>query len=556
MKPHASEYRNLERQITVARPIFLMLAMVQLAERHNYADAPTAFLLLGGYLALAILVAVYEQFERGPEVRIPVWLDIAVLGVYAVLSPSVVGLGYAFLFVAFAAGIRWEFRNGVLLAAILTAALFLKLLQTMSRQLPDMLTSLALTGGTFAAGAGAAYLGSIQRRNAAEHVFLAQLAGTIRVEDGVSESVRKLLTRLCAAFSCQAGVLVIRDDELDRLFLYRARHDEAARITPENLPFERADAYLLDQPDVSVGWNAYSDSGGSGFAWNRHNGRPVAPPRIPAVHAPELNAHSVLAVTIEHRGIATGRALLLNGGRPFTKQNLGWLERIARSIGPSLENLYSLRHLRAKAIESERTRFAHDLHDGILQTLLSFNIQLDVLRRKVLQAPDRVAADLAALQQTLRHESEELRRIVTDLRPLRVESADLVDLMRGFADRFRSESSVPLDLIADSINLQIPDRICRELFQIYREALNNIKKHASASHVVVKLWQDEEKATLVVDDNGQGFSFAGRFSSDELDRLRLGPISIKERTRSIGGNLTVESNPGHGARITVEVPLS
>jgi signal transduction histidine kinase len=97
--------------------------------------------------------------------------------------------------------------------------------------------------------------------------------------------------------------------------------------------------------------------------------------------------------------------------------------------------------------------------------------------------------------------------------------------------------------------------VCREIFQIYREALNNIKKHAKASHVVVKLTQDDSHLSLVVDDNGEGFSFAGRFTGDELDRLRLGPISIKERTRTVGGVLTVESNPGHGARLTIEVPL-
>ena len=110
-------------------------------------------------------------------------------------------------------------------------------------------------------------------------------------------------------------------------------------------------------------------------------------------------------------------------------------------------------------------------------------------------------------------------------------------------------------LLLDSAELHAPDRVCREIFQIYREALNNIKKHAKASHVVVKLSQDDSRLTLVVDDNGEGFSFAGRFTGDELDRLRLGPISIKERTRTVGGVLTVESNPGHGARLTIEVPL-
>jgi len=239
-----------------------------------------------------------------------------------------------------------------------------------------------------------------------------------------------------------------------------------------------------------------------------------------------------------------------------TAQDLRRFERIVRYIGPQLENLFWLRHLRARAIESERGRISRDLHDGILQSLLSFQIQLDVLRRRLPEAGERVALELAALGQTLKNETEELRRIVTDMRPLRVQSADLVDLMQGFAERFRNETSIALDLLVDSAQLEAPDRVCRELFQIYREALHNIKKHARATHVVVKLSPGEDRVSLVVDDNGQGFSFAGRFTSEELDRLRLGPISIKERTRSLDGVLTVESNPGHGARLTVEIPLS
>jgi two-component system sensor histidine kinase DegS len=253
-----------------------------------------------------------------------------------------------------------------------------------------------------------------------------------------------------------------------------------------------------------------------------------------------------------------GRLFLINGKRgkrPFQAQDLGWFERVARHLAPSLENLFLLRHLRARAIEAERSRIARDLHDGILQTLLSIEIQLDVLRRRARSAPDQVETSLAGLRQTVKNESAELRTFVTDLRPVRVQSADLVDLMRGFAERFRNESELALDLLIDSADLRAPDRVCREIFQIYREALNNIKKHAKATHVVVKLSQDDSRLVLVVDDNGEGFSFAGRFTGDELDRLRLGPISIKERTRTVNGVLTVESNPGHGARLTVEIPI-
>jgi len=247
---------------------------------------------------------------------------------------------------------------------------------------------------------------------------------------------------------------------------------------------------------------------------------------------------------------------LANAKSRFASRDLRWLEQIVRQAGPPLDNVFLMRHLRARAVEAERSRISRDLHDGILQTLLSLIIQLGVLSQKSAQKSDHVSADLSRLQKTVQQESEELRKFVTDLRPLRVASADLRELMLGFAERFRNDSGMALDLFIEDRALRIPDRICREVFQIYREALNNVKKHANAGHVVVKLGQDEAKVFLVVDDNGRGFSFSGRYTSEELDRLRLGPISIKERTRSVGGTLTLESNPGHGARLTIDIPLS
>jgi signal transduction histidine kinase len=255
-------------------------------------------------------------------------------------------------------------------------------------------------------------------------------------------------------------------------------------------------------------------------------------------------------------GHAVGRLVLCNGRRRWWPQDLHWLDRIVRHLGLPLHNLFLLRHMRARAVEGERSRISRDIHDGILQTLLSVDMQLGVLFRKVRNAPAEAAAALDALQQTVRSETAELRRMVTDMRPVGIESADLVELMQSVAERFRNESGLALDLLLEAHDLQAPERVCRDLFQIYREALHNVKKHAHATHVVVKLWQDDTRVTLMVDDNGQGFSFSGRYAGDELERLRLGPISIKERARSVGGVLTVESTPGHGARLTVEVPLA
>jgi two-component system sensor histidine kinase DegS len=263
-----------------------------------------------------------------------------------------------------------------------------------------------------------------------------------------------------------------------------------------------------------------------------------------------------MGVTILSSGHPTGRMILVNARRPFAPGDLRWFERVIRHLNVPLENVFLLRSLRARAVEAERSRVSRDLHDGILQTLLSLNIQFGVLRRKLPQAPEQVGNDLESLEKTVREEGDDLRQMVKDLRPLRVESADLREMMHSFAERCHDESGMVVDLFLEENDLRAPDRICREVFQIYRESLNNIKKHARASHVVVKLWQDDTKIFLVVDDNGQGFSFAGKFGSEELDRLRLGPISIKERTRTVGGVLTVESNPGHGARLTIEIPLN
>ena len=359
-------------------------------------------------------------------------------------------------------------------------------------------------------------------------------------------------------FDCEAACLAVCDEEVERLFIWRLDPKKDEFPPPETLSLSRSETFLIDSLEISLCWEFNSGSG-EGFGWDRRTGQRVrSVPAPPNATREELGAKCLVAVTIEASERPTGRVLLINpkGRKCFSEGDLRWLEQIIRHLGPPLENVFLMRSLRARAVESERSRISRDLHDGILQTLLSLNIQFDVLRRQLIQNPEKAAVDLANLHRTIQQESDEFRRMVTDLRPLRIESADMRELMFGFAERFRMEHDLAIDLFVEDRHLRLPDRICRELFQIYRESLHNVKKHAKASHVVVKLVQDEACVSLVVDDNGSGFSFAGRFTSEELDRLRLGPISIKERTRGVGGTLTVESNPGHGARLTVEIPLN
>jgi signal transduction histidine kinase len=561
MNPQASDRLHFEMQIAFARPVVALLAISCLLELRSAREAERALSLLTAYLVTGVAILVVEGALRAMKWHLPLACDVLVVGLYLYFSAEMIPAWFLVFFVAFAAGYRWNFKLAMSLSfGLLLLAVALRLNRLPPTEPgPSALYFLPVFAATLLGAGGMAFLGNRNRRFTEQQEFLNRVSGTMHVELGLAESLRLLLEDLCGEFKTEGALLAYRDTDLERIFLWRLKAGESERLTPENLPLTRADGFLLDDMEASLCWNSL-EGRGAGFGWDRRNAQGLKIlPRIPGPTQQEFGIQNFLSVAFDQDDHPVGRLFLVNrrnGQGGFHEEDLAWFEKIARHVSGSLENVFLLRHLRVRAIEAERSRISRDLHDGILQTLLSIEIQLDVLRRKVATQPEQLEAGLTSLQRTVRNEGGELRHMVTDLRPLRVQSADLVDLMRGFGERFRNESSLALDLLVDSADLHAPDRVCREIFQIYREALNNIKKHAKASHVVVKLSQDDSRLSLVVDDNGEGFSFAGRFTGDELDRLRLGPISIKERTRTVGGVLTVESNPGHGARLTIEVPLS
>jgi signal transduction histidine kinase len=560
----SAERLYIERQVTLARAILVALALVALLETASEPARRSAVMFLSFYLMVALGMVMAEQFFSEWRFRIPLMVDAFALAVFLFVTPSVSAFWFLLLFSVFALSSRGNTRTMLVLVGAATVGIIARVANSVTEPFGwhSLVHWLMIGAGTLISGLGMGYLGAREREHMSRHLFLEKVTRLLQFDRGLAESIRQALGEIALAFNCEQACLAIREEDLERLFVWKVRPSEREPHSPEMLLMARSETFLADSLEVSMCWE-FRDGRGEGFGWDRRTGRTFRDlPAPPSATREEFDAKSLLAVTIEAGGRPAGRVLLINPNgtngthKRFSKADLRWLEQIVRYLGPPLENVFLLRHLRARAVEAERSRISRDLHDGILQTLLSLNIQLGVLRQKLPQTPGRADCELGSLQKTVQQESEELRRFVTDLRPLRVESADMRELMVGFAERFRNEYGMGLDLFIEDRNLTLPDRICRELFQIYRESLHNVKKHANASHVVVKLGQDEAKVFLVIDDNGRGFSFSGRYTSEELDRLRLGPISIKERTRGVGGTLTVESNPGHGARLTVEIPLS
>jgi signal transduction histidine kinase len=553
-----TEHLYLERQVTLARAVIAGLALVALLETSAAPVRRASIVILSTYLVVALTAALAERFLGEGGFRIPLTVDFAVLAVFVYFTPSVTAFWFLFLFTVFALATRGSERAMLALVGLATVGIIIRVAREETFQWQGIWHWVAIGIGTIVSGRGMGYLAAREREFLGRQQFLEKITGVLRFDRGLTESIRQALGELTIAFECEKACLAIRDDDVERLFVWKVSVGDSEARPPETLPLSLSETFLLDGLEVAMGWE-FKNGCGDGFGWDRRTGERLRVPAPPQSTREEFEAHSLLAVTIESGGRPVGRVLVANpreSRRRFSAGDLRWFEQIVRHVGPPLENVFLLRSLRTHAVESERGRISRDLHDGILQTLLSLKIQLNVLRQKLPKKPEQACEELGSLQKTVEQESEELRRMVTDLRPVRVESADMRELMEGFAERFRMEHEMGIELFIADRDLRAPDRICRELFQIYREALHNVKKHAGASHVVVKLEQDEAKVSLVVDDNGRGFSFSGRYTSEELDRLRLGPISIKERTRSVGGTLTVESNPGHGARLTIEIPFN
>jgi hypothetical protein len=126
MQPHAAERRHLERQIAYARPIFMVLALVDLLERPPSGRGPQAVLFVTVYLIVSVILAVIQNLQWIGEVSFPLPVDLAALAVFLILSHSVVSFWFVYLFVELSAGIRWGTRRSVMLAGIVTFALLVR----------------------------------------------------------------------------------------------------------------------------------------------------------------------------------------------------------------------------------------------------------------------------------------------------------------------------------------------------------------------------------------------------------------------------------------------
>ncbi len=208
-----------------------------------------------------------------------------------------------------------------------------------------------------------------------------------------------------------------------------------------------------------------------------------------------------------------------------------------------------------QAREEERQRIAADFHDGPLQSFIGLQMRLEILKKMLARDPNSATGELLQLQELCKSQVGELRAFVRSMRPADVEGSSLGSSISRMVEQFQKDTGVATSFLSGEYVNPAETEVSLEILQIVREALNNVQKHARASRVAVALSKNGNFLEISVEDNGDGFPFSGSYTLEELELLRVGPISIRHRVRALGGELNVHSRPGQGSGLKVRVAI-
>jgi two-component system, NarL family, sensor kinase len=270
--------------------------------------------------------------------------------------------------------------------------------------------------------------------------------------------------------------------------------------------------------------------------------------------------------------------------RELSEDELRLLATISFQVGIAVERARLAEESTQLARVAERERIAREIHDTLAQGLTAIGLDIEGALRHIDAEPEGARTRLERALRTTHQSLEEARRSVLDLRAELPGGRSLPDALMALSRDFTSDTGVPVrvDLHAvkpgvlargarqnavsearmpgfltpgtgeatSSLRLDgaLSPRVEAELFKVVQEALTNIRKHAHATQVEVKLQRFPDHTTLSVQDNGVGFM------PGTNDDGRHGLLGMRERVKLLGGRLHVRSRPGRGTRITVTIP--
>jgi signal transduction histidine kinase len=577
-----SEVRRIERWLATARVFLAVSALVAIRmDPTQLGNSPAAYGLLGFYMGNSILVLMLLRRRKASTVRFRVLVHAADIVWPAFIS--VFGDGprspfiLFFVFVLTAAAYRWGLWETLSTAAaevvlLWTESFLLFHVWTVRGLHAHLLSGLQMNTTEFepkrlfmlsvyllVMGLLLGYLSEQQKHLRAEKAAVTRMLATVRVDAGLTGTLQQMCQEIVSMYRATRLLVASQEIHSHRTFLGELRSGDetpADFVWLDSAPRE-AKSYLEDLPG-EVFYAVHEKERWSVTALDRE-GNPVPSPSTATLDRLKARQafRSMIAISFVFGGEWRGRVFVFDPSwQGDTQEELRFLLDLLRQVGPAVYNVYLLHRLRRRAGAAERARFARELHDGAVQSLIAVEMQVDVLRRQADTTPAVVGGELGRIQGLLREEVLKLRELMQQMKSIDVDARRFLSLVKDAVERFERETGISARFVTDITKLQMPDKVCRELLRIVQEGLVNVRKHSKARHVLVRLSSSDSQWGLTMEDDGKGFPFSGRLTQDELDHTGKGPMIIKERVRLLAGALTVESNPGVGARLEVKVPKS
>ncbi|MFZ0309724.1 MAG: histidine kinase [Candidatus Sulfotelmatobacter sp.] len=401
------------------------------------------------------------------------------------------------------------------------------------------------------------YLAEQQKHLRAEKAGVTRMLSKVRVEAGLTGTLQQIAREIVTMYGAARLLIASQEIHSQRRFLGELSNPNGEFsdfVWLDSSPRE-AEGYLEDFPG-EVCYAANAVGRWSVIALDREGNQVPSPLTESLVR---LNEHrpfrSVIVVSFVFGGEWRGRVFVFDPAwHGDTQEELRFLLDLLRQVGPAVYNVYLLHRLRRRAGAAERARFARELHDGAVQSLIAVEMQVDVLRRQAENTPAVVGGELGRIQGLLREEVLKLRELMQQMKSIDVDARRFLSVVTDTVERFERETGISARFVTDIEKLEMPEKVCRELLRIVQEGLVNVRKHSKARHALVRLASSPSQWSLTLEDDGKGFPFSGRLTQEELDQMGKGPMIIKERVHLIAGALTVESNPGVGTRLEIKVP--
>jgi signal transduction histidine kinase len=397
-----------------------------------------------------------------------------------------------------------------------------------------------------------------QRTLRVEGWFLARVLRSLAARPGLNAGVRVVLGEVLELWGARSGVLLLQALDADHVYTWRGvtANERQVVVAGEMTDSDLASYRFADPEGVKV-WHVVAEPSGrltgrgigeDAMAWPTQFDGEAARSLLASEHATEaLGVDSEVGA-----GEWYARVLLFEPQRTHL-DDLRFLATLVGQVTPALYNEYLAQRLRSRVSTIERSRIAHELHDGLVQSLIGLEMELEALRTKLAPMAEH-QNEVARLRDSARSNVQEARDLMMKVRPVGTTGRDVLRFAAELVDRLRRDTGMEVTLMSTLDDIDCTPRVCADLIRIVHEALRNARKHSRARAIAISFSRSEDTYRMAVEDDGRGFPFEGRRTLAQLEATESGPRMITERVRAIGGTLTIDSQRGRGTRLDVAWP--